>query len=210
MDLESYAEPESDGFDYEFENIFDNPLQKKGVSTSERKDCSHQVNTCFSLMESEAEKNQGSTALLQKEEIEPAKSETHKSLMNEIVGIRKKKELLKKLSSKEPICSKNGRICDDEKELRTREIRKKSNRLLSDAFNALQEVIPQSKETRLTRAQTLILAKDYILNLTNVVYELKNKIFFYDLLTADYLKSLSCTQNGNQNKKQLSFGDGCM
>ena len=49
---------------------------------------------------------------------------------------------------------------------------------LNDAFQALREVIPHVRlERKLSKIETLTLAKNYIMALTNVVCEMRGKSF---------------------------------
>lgn len=55
---------------------------------------------------------------------------------------------------------------------------------LNDAFQALREVIPHvTMERKLSKIETLTLAKNYIMALTNVICEMRGEQLPYKLLT---------------------------
>ncbi|XP_076029855.1 uncharacterized protein LOC143018381 [Oratosquilla oratoria] len=81
---------------------------------------------------------------------------------------------------------------------------------LNDAFQALREVIPHvQRERKLSKIETLTLAKNYIMALTNVVCEMRGEDKPYQLFpSSPGQMSTDAPSNGNTDKNCSSNGGG--
>lgn len=80
---------------------------------------------------------------------------------------------------------------------------------LNDAFEQLREVIPHVKmERKLSKIETLTLAKNYIMALTNVICEMRGEEKHFTFLDADDSRSNSETEKA-KNGSQQDSGSKC-
>lgn len=81
---------------------------------------------------------------------------------------------------------------------------------LNDAFQGLREVIPHVRlERKLSKIETLTLAKNYIMALTNVVCSHRGETSPYEMLTPSAPSTSSDDANSNDDSYTNNEGEHC-